>query len=358
MPLLAIRLAEQEQQRLLLTQEQIKILDFIRSHRRAAISGGAGTGKTVLAVEKARRLASEGFRTLLTCYNRQLADHLADICSSVSNLDVMNFHQLCHQQAERARRLANRDLVEEARLTYPTGSFYDVHLPNALAYSLDILPDRYDAIVCDEGQDFCEEYWVAIELLLSDYQRSPLYIFFDDNQNLYSRVSTFPIKEELFCLTINCRNTVPIHTDAYKYYKGTPVEPPKNPGEVVRYEKATSQSKQAATIGARITDLVTKQNVSPSDIVILIADARNKSDYYTNLNDLILPKIARLSIEGKSSKNSILVDTINRFKGLESQVVFLWGFDYLDKSTREELLYVGMSRAKSLLFVISEGKFE
>ena len=36
-----------------------------------------GTGKTVLALEKARRLAGAGVRTLLTCFNRPLADHLA-----------------------------------------------------------------------------------------------------------------------------------------------------------------------------------------------------------------------------------------------------------------------------------------
>ena len=74
-PLISSQLANQEARRLVLTKDQIRVLDFLRSHRRVAVSGGAGTGKTVSTLEKARRLASEGFRTLLTCYNRQLADN-------------------------------------------------------------------------------------------------------------------------------------------------------------------------------------------------------------------------------------------------------------------------------------------
>ena len=110
-PLVASRLADQEARRLVLTKDQMRVLDFLRSHRRAAVSGGAGTGKTVLALEKARRLASEGFKTLLTCYNRQLADHLSSTCAGTSDLDVMSFHQLCYRQVEKANHVSGRDLV-------------------------------------------------------------------------------------------------------------------------------------------------------------------------------------------------------------------------------------------------------
>lgn len=133
----------------------------------------------------------------------------------------MSFHQLCHRQVERANRASGRDLVAEAKVTYPKGKdLYEVQLPNALGYSLEVLPDRYDAIVCDEGQDFREEFWVPLELLLVDYETSPLYVFYDDNQNIYARAGTFPIRDEPFSLTTNCRNTAPIHVAAYRHYKG------------------------------------------------------------------------------------------------------------------------------------------
>lgn len=351
-PLVSARLADQEMRRLILTKDQIRVLDFLRSHRRVAVSGGAGTGKTILAVEKARRLASDGFKTLLTCYNRQLADHLSTLCSGMINLDVMSFHQLCYRQLERANRISSRDLIAEAKVTYPGKDLYDVQLPNAFAYSLEVLSDRYGAIVCDEGQDFREEFWIPIELLLSDYEQSPLYVFYDDNQNIYTRTGTFPIRDEPFTLTTNCRNTAPIHLAAYKYYKGVPVSPPEIEGDEVQFEASPGRDAQASKINARIIDLVARQGVAAGDITVLIADALRKADYYATLRRLPLPKPATWLEEGIRSNNTVLIDTIQRFKGLESPVVILWGLDTIDLTRNEELLYVGMSRAKSLLVII------
>ena len=353
-PLLSARLADQEVRRLSLTKDQIRVLDFLRSHRRVAVSGGAGTGKTILALEKARRLASEGFKTLLTCYNRQLADHLARQCAGLDNIDVMSFHQLCSRQIEKVKRQTDRDLIYEAKVTYPGENLYDVHFPNALAYSLEILEDRYEAIVCDEGQDFREEYWVPLELLLSDYDQSPFYVFYDDNQNIYARAGTFPIQEEPFTLTTNCRNTAQIHKLAYAHYRGVPVDPPDNDGEEVQFECVKGLEAQAKKINARIVDLIAKENVAPEDVVVLIGDALHKADYYGMLKKFPLPKPAVLAEEGYSHENSVLIDTIQRFKGLESAVVILWGLDGLDLKASEELIYVGMSRAKSILIVVAQ----
>lgn len=353
-PLVSSQLAEQEARRLVLTKDQIRVLDFLRSHRRVAVSGGAGTGKTVLALEKARRLAAEGFKTLLTCYNRQLADYLSTICGATPNLDVMSFHQLCHRQVERANRASGRDLVAEAKFTYPGKDMYEVQLPNALGYSLEVLPDRYDAIVCDEGQDFREEFWVPLELLLMDYETSPLYVFYDDNQNIYARAGTFPIRDEPFSLTTNCRNTAPIHVAAYRHYKGVPVSPPDIQGEELHFEESANRDPQATKINALIVDLVAKQGVSPGDITVLIADAQHKAEYYAALRRLPLPRPASWLEEGVRSSNTVLIDTIQRFKGLESPIVILWGLDTIDLSRNQELLYVGMSRAKSLLVIIGK----
>lgn len=353
-PLVSSQLAEQEARRLVLTKDQIRVLDFLRSHRRVAVSGGAGTGKTVLALEKARRLAAEGFKTLLTCYNRQLADYLSTICGATPNLDVMSFHQLCHRQVERANRASGRDLVAEAKVTYPGKDLYEVQLPNALGYSLEVLPDRYDAIVCDEGQDFREEFWVPLELLLMDYETSPLYVFYDDNQNIYARAGTFPIRDEPFSLTTNCRNTAPIHVAAYRHYKGVPVSPPDIQGDELHFEESANRDPQATKINALIVDLVAKQGVSPGDITVLIADALHKAEYYAALRRLPLPRPASWLEEGVRGSNTVLIDTIQRFKGLESPIVILWGLDTIDLSRNQELLYVGMSRAKSLLVIVGK----
>ncbi|MEP1213500.1 MAG: NERD domain-containing protein [Marinobacter sp.] len=349
--LVGTELVELEDQRIRLTQEQTRVLDMLQSHRRVAVRGGAGTGKTLLALEKARRLASEGCKTLLTCYNRQLADHLAVLCKSIPNLEVMGFHQLCHSWVERASKLSGRDLLKEARATAPGAGLFDVQLPLALSYSLDEITDRFEAIVCDEGQDFGEEYWLPLELLLTDMTESPFYIFYDDNQNIYSRAGSFPIQELPITLTKNCRNTTSIHKAAYKHYRGAQVEPPELEGADLQFEIAPSQAAQARKIHSRIVDLIDRQKVPPEDITVLIGDAQRKSECYSCLLDLPLPKPASWLVEGHLATDRVLLETVPRFKGLESSVVILWGLDTADLSSNRELLYVGMSRAKSLLII-------
>jgi len=127
--LISVQLDELEERRIHLTNQQISILDLLQSHRRVAIRGGAGTGKTVLAMEKARRLATDGFKTLLTCYNRQLADHLTHLAQDIPNLDVMSFHQLCYQWVDRADRTTGRNLKSESKVTFPEPVFLKCNCP-------------------------------------------------------------------------------------------------------------------------------------------------------------------------------------------------------------------------------------
>ena len=70
------------------------------------------------------------------------------------------------------------------------------------------------------------------------------------------------------------------------------------------------------------------------------------------LRRLPLPKPATWLEEGVRNDRTVLMDTVRRFKGLEAPVVILWGLDGIDWERSEELLYVGMSRAKSLLVVV------
>ncbi len=353
-PLLSRSLESEEEERLALTNEQARILDILRARRRVAISGGAGTGKTVLAVEKARRLADEGFRTLLTCYNRPLADHLVRVCEDIDNLEVMNFHQLCQRRVRQADQLTGRNLLEEAKSSYPRENLWNVHWPNALSYSTDILEDRYDAIVCDEGQDFGEDYWIPIELLLADEKNSPLYIFYDENQDLYARASSFPITDEPFPLTINCRNTCNIHNASYHYYHGEAIAPPAIEGRDVEVLAAASVEPQVKKLHRRIVELIDREGVQPEDIVVLVANAYHKSTFYEALRHRPLPGGAQWLEEGEIEPGKVLMETVKRFKGLEAPIVFLWGIDGLNPEKDAETLYVGLSRPKSILGLVGQ----
>ncbi|WP_340033014.1 NERD domain-containing protein [Paenibacillus sp. FSL K6-1122] len=351
--LVSTSLEKNEEIRIKLTNEQIKVLDLLRRQRRVVVSGGAGTGKTILAVEKAKRLANEGFSTLLTCYNRPLADHLSEICRDTERLDVMDFHQLCYKKIKEADGISKRNLLSEAKTTFPGEDEYDVQLPNALVYSLDIILDRYDAIVCDEGQDFREEYWLPLELMLCNQNSSPFYIFYDDNQNLYSRVSTFPISDEgIYSLTKNCRNTIPIHTASYQYYQGDSVEHSNIEGQEIQFEQGNNTNKQAIKIHTKILNLILEEKVNPKNITVLIGDAKYKQIYFDALKEHPLPQSIQYLENDLLKENVVSMTSINRFKGLESEIVFLWGMDYLDFNEYRELIYVGLSRAKSMLFIV------
>ena len=351
-PLLSTRLREQEELRVQLTEQQARLLASLARHRRVAICGGAGTGKTMLALEKARRLASEGFRTALLCYNRPLADHLDSLCGKTPLLSVRSFHQLCREHIDRAREISGRDLLTEATAAYPRADTFDVHLPVALAFAADLLPDRYEAVVVDEGQDFREEFWLPIELMLADEATSPLYIFYDQNQALYRRVSTFPVKTEPYVLTTNCRNTREIHAAAYRFFRGESTAPSGIDGVAVETITAAAPAAQARKLRALVCRLIERDRVAPADIAVLVANPLQKADCISLLRMQPLPRASKWANEAGPSAGTVGLDTVQRFKGLEAAVVILWGLGGLDAVSHREVFYVGISRAKSVLVLV------
>jgi hypothetical protein len=73
---LSYGIAWDESQITQLTETQFHILDVLSRERRVAVTGGAGTGKTQLAIEKATRLRVSGARVLMLCRNPTLAAYL------------------------------------------------------------------------------------------------------------------------------------------------------------------------------------------------------------------------------------------------------------------------------------------
>ena len=353
-PLLSAQIDLDEGERLRLTNQQIQTLDLISRQRRVAISGGAGTGKTVLAVEKARRLADEGFKTLLTCYNVPLSLHLDSVCEDDDNLDVQSFHKLCKNIVDQADLESGRDLIAEAKASFPGHELWDHYFPIALAYALDIVDIRYDAIVVDEGQDFGEEYWLPIEMLLKDGSSSPLYIFHDENQDVYARASSFPGDASPITLSFNCRNTQKIHQAAYLYYNGPMISPPDLIGDDIETLIATDITSQAKKIQGFVAKLITSEKIPYVSIAVLIADRKKRKAYETALARLALPSGLKLGNVDSSSSNTVTLESVARYKGLESQVIILWGLDHLLSEDKSKSLYIGISRAKSILAICGQ----
>jgi hypothetical protein len=259
-----------------LTEQQYMVLDLLNRHRRALISGCAGSGKTTLAIEKARRLARQKFRVLFTCYNKNLAADLRQKVKENPYLDIVHFHELSYQLAERAGVLPERP---ESRDGPGRQLFFDQQLPEALMDAVDSLKDvHYDAIVVDEGQDFLELWWTPLQLLLRDPDQGILYIFFDDNQRLYDRLNTYPIQTPPFTLSVNCRNTRNIHKLVMKFYQGqvrlpAAMGPKGRPVEFVYFSDPSQFDKKLGEVVSRLTS----EERVPNDEVVVLTPLRKKS---------------------------------------------------------------------------------
>lgn len=342
-PMLAEHVRADEQAIVTLTQKQFRYLRFLSGQRRAAIAGCAGSGKTFLAVEKARRLAEdEGLRVLLACYNRALADHLGDTLGYRRRFDVFSFHQVCVHWANRAgQHLAYR---EDAPPDY-----FNVTLPNSLMKAIDDLGSQYDAIIVDEGQDFRAEWWDVLPWLLHDPANGILYVFFDDNQRVYHDRSAIPIQVEPYPLDENCRNTQRIFSALGQFYAGPvlPIAlgPEGQPVEVIYYTDPRDGESQ---LRRRLHRLLNESGFAHGEIAVLSALGANASN-------ILGQRMGNIQLTDRLplSPGEVFTTTIRRFKGLERPVIVLCEVDgRMSSDDMEALMYVGMSRAKTYLAVL------
>ena len=144
---MAAEFLEEEVDLIRLTSEQANLLARHRRAPRLAVYGCAGSGKTMLAVEQAKRLVREDKDVLLVCFNRALRDHLRKR-EGDSGITFQNFHALCMNSPPRPEvELPNTRDGEAPQ------KFWDEELPNALADAIEVLGPQYDAIIVDEAQD-------------------------------------------------------------------------------------------------------------------------------------------------------------------------------------------------------------
>jgi superfamily I DNA/RNA helicase len=337
-------LDEQQTAIRLLTEQQFAILDLLGSRRRALISGCAGSGKTMLAMEKARRLARSGYRVLLTCFNRNLGNWLAAQVTG-DGVVAQRFLSLCAQYAQKAGVPLSKRPGES------DDAFYD-RLPDALCDALKVLPDRFDAIIVDEGQDFSEEWWAAMLSLLADPDDGVLYIFYDDNQRLYGGESTFPITDEPYHLSQNRRNTRNIHEAVMMFYQSSVVPECIGPeGRKPHSLQTGPGANEKREVERFIDNLVNDEKVNPGDIAVLTRRARGRSEWGNPVRHPSWSTTWDLA----ECADKVLVSTIHGFKGLERPVVIVCELQGVDVVTDVELLYVAFSRAREYLVVVGAG---
>ncbi len=330
-----------------LSEAQFGVLDGLVHNRRVLVTGGAGTGKTLLALEKAKRLArDDGFRTLLTCFNLPLAEYLRASAGDIPLLTVRNFHELCSDFAQRAGH----------DVTVPTDGaaaniFYRETLPTLLADALTAIPDRFDAIVLDEGQDFSATDRAALEMTLDDRADSILYAFQDDTQAIYPDGSPWPATGmATFVLTENRRNTRAIHEVLGCLAGDTGTRAGGPPGTPQEFIVAREGREQARALSRVLHRLIKEQGVAPASIAVLVSSRRGEPPVVVD------GRIGAFeaTTEHDAADERILFESVTRFKGLERDVVILTRLDPVEYISYRPMLYVGASRARTMLIVIGD----
>jgi hypothetical protein len=321
----------------LLTRDQIWILRDLENNKRMAIAGAAGTGKTVLAVEKAMILEEQGKRTLLLCYNKPLSVSLQIVLESNTNITAMHFHQFCLHVATVADGAQTASIADlEARL-----------VENFIQSGV----EAYDAVIIDEGQDFRDEWLQALEVVVKDMKEGVLYIFYDDNQDVMSASAQyiFDLPMAKYHLSRNFRNTKAIFKQADYYYSGSFVRPIGPEGKELGWYVYNSYSELKKKLTERVGNLIQAEGINPGDIAILFPNITTLDSVFPKGSDRVGHYNAG-NAENRS-QDRLVLDTVRRFKGLESPVVLL--LITHDVKAKTELLYTGMTRAQSLLDLFS-----
>jgi hypothetical protein len=336
---LAFDVEENDRTITVLTQNQFNILNTIQNIPRAAISGGAGTGKTVLAEEEAIRCSKREHSTLFICYNAPLANQIQKDLLEYPDIPVHTFHSLCGHMAQEAGQHLDQKLGRE---------FFDEVLPEALISATEILPHiKYDVIIVDEGQDFLEHWWVALEGLLKDSSKSKLRVFWDSNQAVYGETSLPKDTNSIeIPLDKNLRNSQQIFDVIRSRYKGTPLYPAGPAGGSVEWLTVADPAKKNDVIVEKIKQLVKKEKVSPSDIAILVAEKAGQ------LTKELICKLPDTSFDNSETERAdcIVVEAVRRFKGLERPVIIVVATEQL--IANKKLQYIAFSRGRTHMTVI------
>lgn len=321
-----------EQQILQLSKNQTRVLNYVRNHKRCVIQGPAGTGKTVIAKEKALKEVKRGTQVLFLCFNRKLRDVIeADLREELSVkerslINVFTFHGYC-------RRISKRTKIEgETEKQY-----FNEILPNALFEEFlktDALSTKrklvFDSVIIDEGQDFTDD-WLQILYELANLNSATISIFQDNNQCIYRDNSAHDILgTEPILLPENFRNSREIFDVVEPFVDDEDFVSLGPHGPSVR-KVETDLLATHIVVEREIYRLIETEGIAPSNIVILSGSSTDNCS---------------------SVPEGLPVDhfSIWEFKGLDSPVVLLCDLDNAAKNT--ELAYVGVSRARSLLLLV------
>ena len=296
---------------------------FLSNIRQFYIRGGAGTGKTWIAMKMANMEADiPEHKVLFLCASPHLADMIRN--QTNSDVDVWDIDSLVKE-------------VSKEPSMYVAPKYIGV--VDSLKSDL----PQYDAIFIDEAQDFSEDLAFLVKSLLVDEHKSRLGVFYDDVQILRdsSFGDAFMISTPPFLLHENIRNTANIYAWAMEETElGTdvitnPVEGPTPVSERIMDSKHLVH--RLENLFKRYLD---EEGLSTSSLVVLVEEEDPFIDSFNG-------KIAKWSFVKEQAINNdeIQVASVENYKGLEADmVIYIHGKDVTDNMN-----YIAYTRARYYL---------
>lgn len=325
---------EKERELSEINKSQDVIIDLLTHYKRAFFVGGAGTGKTWIAIKKVQKSILDGKKALYLCYNKALANYVAKLFNGQA--DCYNFETLCFQIL--------KDKAIKAPMVNGVKEYANLWVSDGIT-----LP-QYDLIVVDEGQDFSEDWALCVNLLVKE--GGSLYVMYDENQNIFNRKfgDKFSIDQPPLILKYNIRNTANIYdyaTDRTSLGKDTIA----NQIEGVKPEirSFTRKSQVITYLDSVINKLINKEGIGTDKIVILSNRVKGKSI----LKDTMT--LSGISLDEDNESGTLKYRTIQGFKGLESDIIVYINHTYKNESqtdAKRALLYTAITRAKFYLYCI------
>lgn len=338
------------------TGEQFIALDAMQANQRVVFNGAAGTGKTLLAIESARRTLQLGKKTLLLCFNNNITKWIKSQFSEddFENLTVSTLHTLM-------LKISGRNLPAQADSVFWTDILPRQAIEVLLASTVNQIA-QFEVMIIDEAQDILRpDYLDFLDLCLTGDIAAGSWNIFGDfiYQNIYS-AATMNMKDfitercgniPVYTLGVNCRNTprvaayAPLLGGLNPDYRRILRADDKIKPELVFFSTMGEQKKILSELLQRFRE---KEKFKGSEIIILSPIAENCCVSYLDIpwRDRIKP------YDWNASGGHIQHSTIHSFKGLEAPVVIVTDLNRIKDVEAMNLLYIAVTRSLSRLVLL------